>query len=554
MELRQRYMVRRMGRVMARVGGWGVVGLIFMVHGAVAQGDGGAAAVNVSGRVVNAVNGAPVGRALVNLNSRAVLTDSLGRFEFPAFVPNAAQAGATNTPQAYVKVTKPGYSAALDAMEALGQQPVSDVTKPLEFRIYPNALVTGVVLGSDRQPMAKVSLTIYRETPSEMSSRLMPVGAAQTNSRGEFRFDESAGRYAVMVRYMPRAGETGEAVLAQRFPEANGSDASTTFMVGPGEERKIDLQVKTGVAYPVTFRADGGSDGVRNVRVVVKTSGGSSFTVFAQSTRTPGEFKVELPSGNYQLHAIEQSRERRMEADGHVTVAGKPVSGLELHLTELPSIPVQVVVDTSANTTAANNTIPGANAALTMPTAQNLNLYLRDLDDSGEAGMGDVRLTAMPDKTFALQPGAGRYRLSAQAGGAWFVERASYGTTDLLTQGLTVASGAGTDVLRVVVSNATGQVTGTVRQGGTPGRGFVYLIPHEPSLTPLYTATIAADGTYQMRVPPGGYTVMAFDHRFPGDLRNPEVAGHVAGGGQTQVTAGAKASLDLELQRVEAIQ
>jgi hypothetical protein len=522
---------------------------IGMTAGIRAQADLGGT--NVVGHVLNAVDGVPVGRALVNLNSRMVLTDSTGKFEFPAFVPNAPQTNSPNAPQAYIKVSKPGYSSALDAVESMGQQPVADLTKPLEIRIYPNALITGVVLGSDRQPLAKAQLSIYRELGDEAHRGLMPVGSAQTNSRGEYRFDEGGGQYALMVRYSPRTGETGEAVLPERFPESNGSGAST-FKVNPGEDKKIDLQVRTGVAYPMTFQAQGDSEGARNLRVTVKTGRGVSFIAFAMPSRTPGEFRLDLPAGSYELHAVEQNRERRMEAYGHVTVVNKPVTGLVLHLSDVPAIPIQVIVDTTANSTTGNSTIT-TNSTATVPTPQTLNLYLRDLDDGGDGGSGDVRVTALPDKTFAMMAGAGLYRLASQSGGQWFVERATYGSTDLLKSNLTVAVGSGTDTIRVVVSNATGQVTGTVRQRGAPARGFVYLVPHDPGLTPVFTTQIANDGTYQSRVPPGSYMVVAFDHRFPGDLKDPEVAGKLAGGGSTQVTAGAKASLDLELQRVEAI-
>ena len=507
----------------------------------------------VAGRVVNAVNGTPVARALVNLNNRAVLTDGSGRFEFRAFTPNATQTGNPNAAQAYVKVSKPGYSAALDAMEALGQQPVSDLTKPLELVLYPNALVTGQIIGSDRQPLPKVPVLILREMGDEAQRRLMPVGATQTDSHGQFRFDEGGGRYALLVRYSPRVGETGEAVLPQRFPEAHGGGGSTnTFVVHPGEERKVDLQVRTGIAYPVTLQADGSE--VRNVRVQVKTGTGSTFTTFAQPTRTPGEFRLDLPSGSYQLHAIQQTREVRTEADGRIAVAGKPVTGLAMHFAELPLIPVQVTVDASAVSTTNTGSLSATNNA-TAPTAQSLNLYLRDdSEGSGEDGFGDTRITALPDKTFVLQPGSGSYRLAAPTGGQWFVERATYGTTDLLTQNLTISSGTGTDVIRVVVSNAMGQVAGTVRHSGVPGRSFVYLIRHEPGLTPLYATPTSNDGMYQMRVPPGTYTIVAYDHRFPGDLLNPEVAGKLTGGSLTQVAAGGKASVDLELQRVETVQ
>jgi hypothetical protein len=144
----------------------------------------------VTGRVVNALNGNAIPRALVNLNSRAVLTDALGRFEFPQFAnPAASSSGsAPGSARAYVLVTKPGFAAALDAQEAMGQQAVADVSVPLELKLYPDALITGTVSGGDLQPLSKLSLTLYREMGDESARRLLPVAFSQTNSRGEYRF------------------------------------------------------------------------------------------------------------------------------------------------------------------------------------------------------------------------------------------------------------------------------------------------------------------------------------------------------------------------------
>jgi hypothetical protein len=180
---------------------------------------------------------------------------------------------------------------------------------------------------------------------------------------------------------------------------------------------------------------------------------------------------------------------------------------------------------------------------------------LQKVDALDDEGANDVRVTTLPDKSFVLQAGTGVYRLAAQPGGAWYVERATYGTTDLLRQTLTVTPGAGGEAIRIVVSNATGQVAGTVRKSGTGAQAWVYLLPHEPNLVPVYTTRSAADGTYTQTVPPGTYSVVAFDHRFPGDLTDPGTVAHLSGGvASTQVTSGAKASLDLDLQTVETVQ
>ena len=92
-----------------------------------------------------------------------------------------------------------------------------------------------------------------------------------------------------------------------------------------------------------------------------------------------------------------------------------------------------------------------------------------------------------------------------------------------MSQTLTITTGAGGESIKVLVSSAAGQLGGMIRRNGVATSGFVYLLPHEPSLTPVYTARVGADGSYTQRLPPGTYTVVAFDHKVSGDLRDPEV-------------------------------
>ena len=506
----------------------------------------------VHGRVVNALTGSPVPRALVNLNGRAVLTDALGQFEFPDFSNPAATGGSQRPARVWVQVTKPGYASALDANEAMGQQAIRDVTVPLELKLYPDGLITGTVTAPDGEPLAKVQLSISREMGDEGVRRVQPIGFTMTDSHGEYRFEEQPGRYRLALRYAARSGDTGEAILPQHFPDAGDGAQESTFAVGPGEQRKIDLQAKTGIAYPVTFQVDEEKERPMGVRLVVRPSSGSSFAVFPQPTRSPGEFRIELPAGTYQVTAVQQQRERRLEAESRVTVTNRPVAGLLLHFSEMPTIPVQVVADTSSSAS-ATTTQTQQTAPAQPPSPMNLNLRLQKIGEVDDDGSNEIRLAMLPDKSFGLIAGSGTYRLAAQNGGPWFIEKATYGTTDLLRENLTVAPGAAGEPIQIVVSNGTGQVTGTVRSNGAGGTGYVYLLPHEPSLTLVYTAVANADGTFTETVPPGNYSVVAFDHRFPGDLRDPQVLAQLRGGGSAQVTPGGKASVDLDLQPVEAV-
>jgi hypothetical protein len=148
----------------------------------------------VSGRVINAATLQPVRRALVRLNNRAVLTDSEGRFRFEQNKESSAN----------VLVTKPGFYASPEYGDAGNLYLQStQLTAPLELRIYPEALLTGVVLAPDRTPLPGISVEAMRSVYDDLGRRWMSVDQRQTDPQGRFRIPVPAGEYRVQTRYSP---------------------------------------------------------------------------------------------------------------------------------------------------------------------------------------------------------------------------------------------------------------------------------------------------------------------------------------------------------------
>ena len=502
------------------------------------------ALIQVTGRVVNAITGAAIPRALVNLNSRAVLTDAEGSFSFPQFQPNA---GAT---QAYVLVQKPGYAAALNPLESMAQQSVQDLSVPLVLKLYPDGLISGRVTNARGEPLSKIPISVFRDTGDDAQTRMQQAGVTTTDSHGEYRFDEPPGHYAILLQYARHSDESAEVVLPARFPELTESGAAASFALSPGEERTVDILARTGVAVPVILKTDDFGERFGGMRVQAQAGSGSPLSLEAQASRTPGEYRVDLPPGTYSLRAVRQVRDRRMEAESRVSVLDRGTAPVTLHFAELPSVPVQVLLNTSSNSSGSGlqSTQPPASQS---PTPATFNLRLHKIGAAEEDEFSEIGLTANGNG-FAFEVGPGRYQLLSLGGGNWFIERAGYGATDLLTHPLAVNSGAGGESIRLTVSSAIGQVAGTVRRNGAGVSGYVYLFPHEPSLTPLSPVRSEADGTFSRRLPPGTYTAVAFDHRYPGDLHDSATKAEVLRlGPSVQVTAGGQASIDLDQQIVE---
>jgi len=181
----------------------------------------------VLGQVINASTGAPVPRALVRLNNRAVLTDHDGKFRFDQNTASSAN----------ILVTKPGFSASTEMQEGgnlylQGTQ----LGVPLELRLYPEALLTGTVLGPDGTPLPRISVSAMRSFYDDTGHRWVTVGQDQTDSHGNFRLPEPAGEYRLETRYTPLDRATGEAVLPVSVPGEGSSGTSQVIKVHAGEE------------------------------------------------------------------------------------------------------------------------------------------------------------------------------------------------------------------------------------------------------------------------------------------------------------------------------
>lgn len=489
-------------------------------------------ATTLSGTVVNALNGSPIPRALVSIAGRSVLTDSLGRFVFPSFTASSGS----------VQVSRPGYAVSPDDPGSRSGQTM-DLTGRLELKLYPDAVIMGVVTGSERQPIEHAQIILQRENFDENGPQTIPIAFSQTDSHGEYRFNEPPGRYRLSIGYSQRAGADGTVMLPIEFPEASASEAPALFTVLSNEERRIDLHPKTAVAYPVRLRIEG--DEIRyNPRLSVKSAAGASFSVFARNGREPGIFEVALPSGSYQLRATMQNGDQREEAEAHLAVNGHALDGPVLHFNPLPSIPVELSVESTPPASGSNSPTP--------PRLNNLGLRLQGSTRPDQFGASDVALGNLAQDHPVLEVAPGVYRLRAQFLAQWYVRSATYGGIDLLTQPITVSDGAAGEPLRLIIADDMGVLTGKVTAAvSSPATSYLYLLAHQPSLTPVVQVQTGPDGSFNRSLPPGGYTAYAFARRFPGDLHNPEVSAHLGSGTEVTIPASGNVSLEVPVQVVE---
>ena len=504
--------------------------LIFIIasaSGIQAQDQSGSSApISVSGQVVNAVTGAGISRVLVKLNGRAVLTDHEGKFEFDQFTGTGSN----------LEATKPGFYLSADPTEgsSLFLQPAQLAT-PIQVRLYPEALLTGTVTAPDGEPLQHVPVIARRSIFDETTRRWIPVAQSQTDSHGNFRLPVPPGDYRVETRYALQAQEGQEVVLPVSVPAEAQSSPLNVIHVHSGEELHFDLRPAMSRAYTVTARLDTPSErGFPGI--TARSSSGTTIPVSFQRTGGANEGKMQLPSGTYTLKASMVSPEGSVQGETTVTVSNHDVSGVVLRLTPNPSIPVELVMDSSAT---SDNSSP--------PNIQQLGLMMRNTDMDPERG-GTIQVETGRNgiPSFQLEPGT--YRLQARAHGTWYVKSISYGDSDLLDHDLVVGPGAGGGPIRVTVSNQSGSLQGAVSLNGVPAVCWVYLIPNFPSASPFIALRSGSNGAYNVSyLPPGTYQAIAFEHRHSADYRDPEaLAAYTTHVRSVTVNEGDKPTLDLD--------
>ncbi|HEY6376508.1 MAG TPA: carboxypeptidase-like regulatory domain-containing protein [Edaphobacter sp.] len=466
------------------------------------------APITVMGQVLNAVTGEPIPRVLVRLNDRSVLTTHEGKFEFDQYT------GSNNTT---LQATKPGYYLSADPSD----RPVINLTadqlaEPIEVRLYPEALLTGTVTSADGEPIPHLSVTARRNDFDGFAQRWAQNGQSQTDSHGNFRLPVPPGDYKLETRYMGRSSmQTSDIVIPLIFPEHSSSATSDMIHISSGEQLHFDLHPRISRVYDIAASIEG-MPGRAYPNITARSSDGSVFPVPLNQNGTSDEFRMQLPTGTYAINATVNGPDSSPAyAQAVITVPDHDISGVVLHVTPNPGVPVELQLDPSVSTTSSTSD------NVTPPNLPQLGLTLISADPDHDYGIVGLLPTRNQSFNFVVPPGS--YRLQARGRGQWYIKAVNYGTSDLLQQDLVIGPGSSGTPIRVTVSNQTSALQGTLRVNGKAASCWLYLIPSSPSADSFVSVHSGASGSYTANyLPPGGYQAVAFEHRYPADLRDPE--------------------------------
>ena len=460
-----------------------------------------------------------------------MLTDAQGRFSFAQFT----------DPQAYAIVNKPGYTSASADGPAMFKVP--DLEASLELKLYPEGVIAGTVTARNGTPLPGVTVQLSRavfDTSGLYGFSIRSAVATNTDFHGNYRFQQPAGRYRITTRSSSSLAQTGETLMPASFPTSPSSATSGFFPLSPGQELRANLSPATGLPVPVHVKLDGANEADLHGRVslIAVTEGGLSFFAPAEQ-EAPGLYRTALLPGAYQLKVTLGDRDARVEGSARVTITRREAQQVAIHLAELALLPVELAVDPSSQPSSPQT------LADQTPNLTQFNLQLQSVDAGSDAAPY-IYIQQVEGGGYAFRAPAGHYRLIGIES-AWSVKSAFYGNTNLAGGEINVAGGSGSAPIRLVVSNVTGQLTGTVQMGAASS-AWLYLIPRRPGLRLYYAERLGANGVYNQRLPVGSYTVFAVEDQLQADLRDPRVLREVAAQSKdAEVTAGGQTQLDLAL-------
>jgi hypothetical protein len=376
-------------------------------------------------------------------------------------------------------------------------------------------------------------ISALRSIYNQSGHHMVPMGQGLTNAHGEFRITVPAGDYRVQTNFSPRLAGSGEAVLPTAYP----ADPDGLLHVSSGAEQRLELHPAVSRSYPVRLKIEAGEErGFPSL--LAKTSDGSMLPV--RMTRAAeagsGEVRVELPPGTFTLIGYSNRGDTMEYGETSVTVGDGEETGYVLRLSPVPPIPLQVVADSEST------------SDKTLPTAQQLGISLENLQSLRMTPFPSSSVQRQNSQEWALRAAPGTYKLVSRSSGQWFVKSASYGTTDLLRDTMTITWGAASAPIVVTVSDRTGGMQGTTAIKGTAQAAWIYAVPSGAGSVPFYEGHSSADGAFRFPyLPPGSYQVIAFEDRAYGNLADPKIVGMYATyiHGVT-INAGETATVNLE--------
>lgn len=484
----------------------------------------------IEGRVINALNGRPVPRALVEWNGFSgqvsMLTGPDGEFSF-----DGVPAGRNQ-----ILAQKPGYLTGL-----YGQKRVMFVAGPdsgkLTVKLLPEAVISGRVLGKDNEPLENAGVRIERAGRPAGPRAYLRQNATRTDEDGNFRLTElPAGQYVISVqpgnaarRILGNQSEkTAEAYpVIVYYPAATDEASAEPLALTAGQHSEVNFSITTRSAYQVNGTVRGAAEWKQiSSPHFVDRRGQIIFSAQEFNTQTGAFTFRDVPAGNYTIRVTGMDQtENQSIIQQRVTVL-KDVTGMSLSLR--PTIEVLVNVRKEMTSTTRNpsncsyTSRDGVAHTSDCSDYPPFQLELRPADSPNDS----IRSNWVPpagDTLMLRGLRPGRYKVHVNGGmiqNASYIASLSCGLTDLLREELVVPESGQLPAIEAVIRDDFGTLHLLVN--AEPKTFGTVSLLSDSDEEPMNRWSFSTDSMVNMPLAPGKYKVLAIADTEDIDPSDPE--------------------------------
>lgn len=498
----------------------------------------------LSGTVTNAATGEPIRRAVVHVNGPVQLssfTGPDGRFQF------------TGIPQGQVFVTAerpgffdeqslhPGGYTSLNFGISVGPG-----TNELHLQLTPEATIRGRVLDPDGEPVEGLQLQLIAQEIQEGRKVFQPRASAETDENGTYKMEGvTPGLYFIQTIVHPLFSQSWirsvDAYPPQYYPNSPDLASAQALELKAGQEAEADFTVHAAPTATISGIVSGAPQNGVSISYG-NGDGQDSDAGYMQLDPATGKFVLRtVPFGSWTLHFTSNDVQGNTSyAEQQIDVNRPEITGIQVALQPLPSIPVVINRGASSGSVGPGSSGPQANQG------RGVQLQLVSSNPNGERYSASPQPNE-PQGSISFQGvRPGKYKVVAQAFGPDCIESVSQGGVDLSRNDLLISPGSQPQPITVSLRNDCATLTGSVRSESPTAGGLVLLIPEASNADPQLAPVESNRNFTFSDLTPGTYRVWGFSNVAGLEYANPDALREYPNQ-QVELAPGQKSSVNLDL-------